>query len=244
MPLAQRFTPRFSDGRVFAHDLGKVVCVGRNYAAHAAELGNEVPSEPLLFIKPATSVTPMDKPLAISRRRGQYHYEAELALLIGKPLCEASEAEALEALAGMGLALDLTLRERQSKLKTKGQPWELAKAFDGSCPLSSFVALEGPRWRDADGELHSVDFQALHYRFAIDGEQRQQADTSLMLFPVARLLSEISHSFTLLPGDVVLTGTPEGVGELNPDQALALALDAPDGSGELLRVETRTRGVA
>ncbi|MFP3427642.1 fumarylacetoacetate hydrolase family protein, partial [Pseudoalteromonas sp. SIMBA_162] len=84
------------------------------------------------------------------------------------------------ALAGMGLALDLTLRERQSKLKAKGQPWELAKAFDGSCPLSSFVALEGPRWRDADGELHSVDFQALHYRFAIDGEQRQQADTSLM----------------------------------------------------------------
>ncbi|MHC9036422.1 fumarylacetoacetate hydrolase family protein, partial [Cobetia marina] len=95
-----------------------------------------------------------------------------------------------------------------------------------------------------EGALHDVDFQALQYRFAIDGEQRQQADTRLMLFPVARLLSEISHSFTLLPGDVVLTGTPEGVGELNPDQALALALDAPDGSGELLRVETRTRGVA
>lgn len=244
MPLAQRFTPRFSDGRVFAHDLGKVVCVGRNYAAHAAELGNEVPSEPLLFIKPATSVVAMDKPLPLSKRRGQYHYEAELALLIGKPLCEASEAEALEALAGMGLALDLTLRERQSKLKAKGQPWELAKAFDGSCPLSSFVALEGPRWRDADGELHDVDFQALHYRFSIDGEQRQQADTSLMLFPIARLLSEISHSFTLLPGDVVLTGTPEGVGELNPDQSLVLELDAPDGSGKLLELETSTRSVA
>ncbi len=198
-----RFVPRFTDGQEFPHALGKIVCVGRNYADHARELDNPVPSEPLLFIKPATCAVPLEEPIEAPSSRGEVHYEAELALLIGEELSHATADEAERAVVGIGLGLDLTLRDLQTRLKEKGHPWETAKAFDGACPLSVFLPLsQVPNW------------SALTFTLEIDGEPRQRGEGADMLFPVATLVAEMSRHFTLLPGDVVLTGTPAGVGPL------------------------------
>ncbi len=198
-----RFVPRFTDGQDFSQALGKIVCVGRNYVDHAKELDNPVPSEPLLFMKPATSAVALDEPIDAPFSRGEVHFETELALLIGETLSDATAAEAERGVVGIGLALDLTLRDVQSRLKEKGHPWEIAKAFDGACPLSNFLRLERvPNW------------SALTFSLDIDGERRQYGEGADMIFPVATLLAEISRHFTLEPGDVVITGTPAGVGEL------------------------------
>ncbi len=115
-----RFVPRFTDGQEFPHALGKIVCVGRNYADHARELDNPVPSEPLLFIKPATCAVPLEEPIEAPFSRGEVHYETELALLVGEELSHATADEAERAIVGIGLGLDLTLRDLQTRLKEKG----------------------------------------------------------------------------------------------------------------------------
>jgi 2-keto-4-pentenoate hydratase/2-oxohepta-3-ene-1,7-dioic acid hydratase in catechol pathway len=192
---------------------GKVVCVGRNYAEHAKELNNPVPSAPILFIKPSTAVVSLAEPLAIPVDRGECHHELELALLIGSPLANASPAEAMAAVAGYGLALDLTLRDLQSELKKKGHPWERAKAFDGACPLSAFVsAAELGDWRDFSLKLER------------NGQVQQDGSCNDMIFAIPDLLAEISASFSLRPGDVVLTGTPAGVGPLRSGDQLQASL--------------------
>lgn len=197
------FVPRFADGQAFPNALGKIVCVGRNYADHAKELDNPVPNEPLLFIKPATSAVELEKPIDAPFSRGDVHFETELALLIGEELSHATADEAERAVVGIGLALDLTLRDLQARLKEKGHPWETSKAFDGACPLSAFLPLsQVPNW------------SALTFSLEIDGQPRQHGEGSDMLFPVATLVAEMSRHFTLEPGDVVLTGTPAGVGPL------------------------------
>lgn len=208
-----QYQHHWKDGTPVHLPLGKVVCVGRNYAEHAKELDNPVPTEPLLFIKPATSAVHVTRPLSFAANHGQVHFETELAVLIGKPLTNASASEAQAAILGYGLALDLTLRDLQSQLKDKGHPWERAKAFDGACPLSPFVAAEHFR---NDHILFSLD---------IDELRQQSGDTRDMLFPIIPLLAHISCQFTLLPGDVVLTGTPKGVGPLHSGQTLTLQLE-------------------
>ncbi len=204
---------------------GKVVCVGRNYAEHAKELNNPVPSAPILFIKPSTAVVSLAEPLAIPAGRGECHHELELALLIGSPLANASPAEAMAAVAGYGLALDLTLRDLQSELKKKGHPWERAKAFDGACPLSAFVsAAELGDWRDFSLKLER------------NGQVQQDGSCNDMIFAIPDLLAEISASFSLLPGDVVLTGTPAGVGPLRSGDQLQASLG--DGGRDVIVVTT------
>ena len=202
------------------NSLGKIVCVGRNYADHAKELNNPIPKQPLLFIKPATAAVSMHESIGIPQNLGACHHELEMAILINKPLTKASAEQVEKAIAGIALGLDLTLRDVQNTLKEKSQPWERAKAFDGSCPLSAFVKTEG------------VDLQGLDIHLAINGELRQSGNTRDMLFSVLVLLQEISHSFTLLPGDVVLTGTPAGVGPLEVGDGLVAKL------GGLITVET------
>lgn len=207
------FLPHFIDGSTYKHTLGKIVCVGRNYAEHARELKNPVPSEPILFIKPSTSATSIEKSIQVPFSRGDVHFETELALLIGRPLQEASPRQAEQAIVGLGLALDLTLRELQSSLKEKGHPWEIAKGFDGACPLSPFIKLDRvPNWED------------MNFSLEIDGVLRQQGNTAEMLFPVPHLLAEMSRHFTLEPGDIVLTGTPAGVGVLKLGSLLRFQL--------------------
>lgn len=192
---------------------GKVVCVGRNYADHARELNNPVPTRPLLFIKPSTAVVPMADSIAIPANRGECHHELELALLIGQPLTAVEPEQVPAAITGFGLALDLTLRDRQSELKAKGQPWEEAKAFDGSCPLSIFVAPPPEQ-----------QWQQLSFHMLRNGQLQQQGNTADMLFPIVDLVAAMSQHFTLLPGDVVLTGTPSGVGPLQVGDQLQAQL--------------------
>lgn len=202
--------------------LGKVVCVGRNYAAHAAELGNEIPTRPILFIKPASSVIGTDSLIASQiidvPRDTAYdvHYEAELCVRIGAPLKAASieEIKAMpKAIDAVTLGLDLTLRDLQSELKAKGHPWERAKCFDGSCVLAQWVEPEA-----------YADFSAVNYLLYINEQLTQDGHTELMLFPLYELLSEISYAFSLQPGDVIMTGTPSGVGVLKAGDKLTLKL--------------------
>ncbi|HKK56008.1 fumarylacetoacetate hydrolase family protein [Marinobacter sp.] len=202
----------WKDGTPIRLPLGKIVCVGRNYADHARELNNPVPDEPLLFIKPATSAVHLTRPIRLPANRGAVHFETELAVLIGRPLTDASASDAEAAILGYGLALDLTLRDLQSRLKAKGEPWERAKAFDGACPLSPFVAAD------------QMPRNQLTFTLDIDQQRRQSGDTRDMLNPVTTLIAHMSSYFTLLPGDVILTGTPSGVGPLATGQTLSLEL--------------------
>lgn len=203
----------WKDGVPLHLPLGKIVCVGRNYAEHARELNNPVPDEPLLFIKPATSAVHITRPLDFPKDRGEVHFETELAVLIGRPLTNASASDVESAILGYGLALDLTLRDVQSKLKEKGQPWERAKAFDGACPLSPFIAAD------------TLPKGNLHFTLDVDGQRQQTGDTEDMLNPIVPLIAHMSSQFTLEPGDVVLTGTPKGVGPLVSGQTLSLELE-------------------
>ncbi|WP_417226479.1 fumarylacetoacetate hydrolase family protein [Amphritea sp.] len=217
-----QYKHQYIDGVAADLPVGKVVCVGRNYADHAAELNNPIPTTPMLFIKPSTAVVPMAESFTVPVDFGSVHFETEMAILIGQPLKNATHDEIEAAIAGVGVGLDLTLREVQGKLKEQGYPWEKAKGFDGSCPLSAFLepSVAG-------------DLQDQHIRLTVNGQVRQDGNSSLMLNKVYPLIAYMSHYFTLLPGDVVLTGTPAGVGAVNPGDKLLVEL------GDKLRVATQ-----
>ena len=208
-----KYQHSLNSNEVFEYPLGKIVCVGRNYADHARELNNPIPSEPILFIKPATAAVAMAESFRVPSDKGACHFETEMAVLIGQTLTNACHAEAKVAVAGVGLAFDLTLRELQQKLKDKGHPWEKAKAFDGSCPLSPFVKPEAV-----------ADLQNLQLRLTRNGELKQDGNTGQMLTGVVDLLVYMSRFFTLEPGDVVLTGTPAGVGPIQAGDVLRAEL--------------------
>lgn len=196
---------RWIDGAPMNMPVGKVVCVGRNYADHAKELGNEVPDAPILFMKPATALASLHEPLVLPEGQGPVHHEVEMVVLIGKRLCKETRLDHVRfSVAAYGIGLDLTLREVQNALKEKGHPWERAKAFDGAAPVSGFIDARGISVR-----------QDLGVTLEINDAVKQHGHTGLMLFPTFELLSEISQTFTLEPGDVVFTGTPAGVGPLN-----------------------------
>lgn len=203
----------WNNGEAIGLPIGKAVCVGRNYMAHAKELGNEVPSEPLLFIKPSTSICNAENTVVLNHGLGEHHYEAELTLLIGKTLTKDNIDDYMSCILGVGVGLDLTLRELQSSLKSKGHPWEKAKAYDNSCLVSPFV------------DAAQVDLTRSTFSLDINGEQKQLGDTQLMLFNIQNLLKEIVLYFSLQPGDLVLTGTPQGVGRLSAGDSLALSLN-------------------
>ena len=197
--------------------IGKVVCVGRNYAAHAEELGNEVPKAPILFMKPASSVVSIRQGVVRPNPTlyGETHYEAELCVQLAADLSAATIEEAKQAIGGVTLGLDLTLRELQAELKEKGHPWERAKCFDGACVLGDWL----------DPQVFG-DFTDIHYQLTINDALTQDGDSDLMLFPVYELLVNISHAFSLQAGDVIMTGTPSGVGALQAGDQLSLKLGA------------------
>ncbi len=205
---------QYIDGTRIHFPLGKVVCVGRNYAEHAKELNNPLPTEPMLFIKPGSCVVPLEGGFSIPQDRGSVHYEVEIAVLIGKPLSrKPSEEEVLDAISGFAPALDLTLRDVQNKLKDKGHPWEPAKSFDGACVLAPFVP------GDAISDLSDIGI-----RLTINGDVRQDGTSGDMIFPIVPVIQEMAGNFNLQPGDVILTGTPAGVGPLNTGDELVLDL--------------------
>ncbi len=205
---------QYVDGTTIHFSLGKVVCVGRNYAEHAKELNNPVPTEPLLFIKPGSCVVPLVGGFSIPLDRGAVHYEAEIAVLIGKPLSRhPDEEETRDAISGFAPALDLTLRDVQAKLKEKGLPWEISKSFDGACVLAPFVPGDAPESLDDIG-----------IRLTINGEVRQDGNSGEMINAILPLIQHMAGHFSLQPGDVILTGTPVGVGPLNQGDELVLEL--------------------
>ncbi|WP_151716850.1 fumarylacetoacetate hydrolase family protein [Acinetobacter sp. TUM15071] len=197
----------------------KIVCVGRNYAEHAKELGNAIPDRALLFIKPPSSLGSLTQGVSWNQALGECHYECEICLQIANPLSQETDpAKALEAIGAVTLGLDLTLRDLQGDLKSKGEPWERAKAFDGACILAD--------WIEAD---EIGDLQELELILNINGVDRQHGFTKDMIFDIGTLLVEINKSFSLEVGDVIMTGTPAGVGALRANDQLTMKLITQSG---------------
>ncbi len=194
--------------------LGKIIALGRNYLDHIRELNNPVPDSAVIFCKPPTCIIGEGEQIEIPAYSNDCHHELELALLIGRKGKNIAQEAALEYVAGYAVALDLTLRDLQDELKSKGLPWELAKGFDGSCPLSDFICAT--RVANPDNLVLT-----LH----INGELRQQGNTNQMMRPVAAIIAVVSRYFTLQPGDVILTGTPAGVGPLHSGDQLVAEIE-------------------
>jgi 2-keto-4-pentenoate hydratase/2-oxohepta-3-ene-1,7-dioic acid hydratase in catechol pathway len=186
----------------------KVLCLGRNYAEHAKELGNEVPEIPVVFAKFSTSVVGPDAEVPYPPDTENLHFEGELAVVIGRECTRVPAEEVADVVLGYTVANDLTLRDMQRAEKQ----WTRAKGFDRSCPL-------GP-WVETD-----VDPSALSLRTTVNGEVRQDGTTADMLLDVAACVSWVSQTITLLPGDVVLTGTPAGVGPLQAGDEVTVSVE-------------------
>ena len=192
-----------------SYNVGKIVCLGRNYLDHIRELGNKVPDRAVIFCKPASSLLTDGGAINIPEYSNDCHHELELALLIGKTGKHIPESEALSYLDGYGVALDLTLRDVQSELKGKGLPWEIAKGFDTSCPISDFVPAQ---------QVNNPN--ALQIKLTVNGEVRQNGNTAQMMRSVEEIIAEVSTFYTLEPGDIILTGTPAGVSRIESGDIL------------------------
>lgn len=187
------------------YPVGKIICVGRNYDEHISEMSAEKPLEPVLFLKPSTSILNEGEAITLPKFSKEVHHEIELALLI------SNEAKAINAnswkkfVGGAGIALDLTLRDFQLTAKKKGLPWTVSKGFDGACPIGIFTPLED-----------IANIESLTIELFVNGNLKQTGNTNQMIFKPGVLLEYITSIFTLEPGDIVLTGTPSGVGALHP----------------------------
>lgn len=203
-----------ADVRLLAPILpNKVIGVGRNYADHAAELGNPVPTEPMFFLKPSTSVIGPDTPIRLPAVSARVDYEGELAVVIGRPCKDVPAEDAAGVVLGYTVANDVTARD----LRRPNAPWLVSKGFDTFCPLGPWIETE-------------LDPADVLVRTTVDGEIVQEASTVDLLFPISELIETISAVMTLLPGDVILTGTPPGVGPLTAGQTVTVAVD---GIGQL-----------
>lgn len=197
---------------------GKLLCIGRNYARHAAELGNPVPTVPMVFLKPASSLIGTDEDIVLHPMTNNVHHEVELVCVMGKKGKDIEIGEALDYVAGYAVGLDMTARDIQSAAKAKGDPWSVAKGFDTFAPLGAFISSE-----------QVPDPQNLAISLSINSEVRQRGHTSDMIFPVRSLIAWCSHIFTLMPGDLIFTGTPPGVGSVSEgDKLLAQIQGFPD----------------
>jgi 2-keto-4-pentenoate hydratase/2-oxohepta-3-ene-1,7-dioic acid hydratase in catechol pathway len=192
----------------------KLVCVGKNYAAHAAEFGMEVPEEPLLFLKPSTAVIGPGDPIRLLPVSTRVDYEGELAVVIGRLARDVRAEDAYRFILGYTCANDVTLRD----LQHANDQWTRAKGFDGSCPLGPWIET-------------ALDPNDVRVETRLNGDIRQAGQTSDMVFGVATLIEYITAFMTLLPGDVLLTGTPEGVGRLAAGDVVEVEVD---GVGTLL----------
>ncbi|KAJ6842467.1 uncharacterized protein M6B38_301885 [Iris pallida] len=191
----------------------KIVAVGRNYAAHAKELGNAVPKEPVLFLKPTSSYLPNGGTIEIPHPFDSLDYEVELAVVIGNQARDVGAAEAMDYVGGYALALDMTARELQASAKSAGLPWTVAKGQDTFTPVSE--VLPKSMIRDPDN---------LELWLKVDDEIRQKGSTRDMIFKLPFLISHISSIMTLMEGDVILTGTPQGVGPVKAGQKITAGI--------------------
>ncbi|MGF0316661.1 fumarylacetoacetate hydrolase family protein [Nocardia fluminea] len=186
----------------------KVICIGKNYAAHAAEMGGEAPVDPVIFIKPNTSIIGPNASIILPPSSSQVDYEGELAVVIGRPCKDVAAAKASEVILGYTIANDVTARDQQ---RHDGQ-WTRAKGYDTFCPLGPWIET-------------ALDPSDLEITTEVNGEVRQRSRTSLFLHDIPKIIEWISSVMTLLPGDVILTGTPEGVGPLQAGQNVSVTVE-------------------
>lgn len=192
----------------------KVIGVGRNYLDHALELKNPLPKEPLLFLKPPTCLISEGQPIVIPERSTNVHHEVELGIVIGKGGSNICESEALHHVGGYTLAIDLTARDLQDKIKAKGLPWVMAKCWDTFCPISEIIHPDA-----------ITDPQNVGLTLKVDGELRQNGNTKDMIFNIPHLISFCSKIMTLEEGDLILTGTPSGVGPVKSGELIECAIE-------------------
>ena len=181
----------------------KILCIGRNYAKHAQELGNTVPTEPLFFLKPETAIQPKGHPFFIPHFSNDIHYEVELVVKINKPGKHIEEKFAHKYYSEIGLGIDFTARDIQQECKAKGLPWEKAKGFDGSAQISNTFIEK------SDLELDNIPFSLNK-----NGKQVQLGNSSEMIFKFDKIIAYLSKFYSLKIGDLIFTGTPEGVGKV------------------------------
>lgn len=202
----------------------RIFCIGRNYAAHIDELQNERPTDPVIFMKPDTALLKDNAPFYYPDFTTDIHHEVEIVLKISKQGKYIDAAFAHRYYDELGIGIDFTARDVQARQKAKGLPWEIAKGFDGSAPVSGFV----PKSRFPD--LKNLDFG-----LTVNGTERQRGNTALMLWNFDEQIAYLSRYFTLRPGDLLFTGTPEGVGPVQVGDVLAALL----ADEELLRFEVK-----
>ena len=182
----------------------RIFCIGKNYSDHVKELGGELPKQPVVFMKPSSSLVAPEKTLFYPRYGLELHHEVEAVILIGKEGRNIPEEKAYSYITGITLGLDLTLRDVQNKLKKEGLPWELSKSFEQSAPLGVF--------KDYDPNV--IDLENLSFSCYVNGELRQMGNSRDMIFSVKKLIRTLSTWWTLKKGDIIFTGTPPGVGPL------------------------------
>ena len=199
---------------------GKILCIGRNYAAHVREMGDvaEAPADPVVFLKPTTALVPDGGEIVLPRQSRDVHHELELVAVVGTAGRHVAEADALTHVAAYALGLDLTARDLQARAKADKGPWSIAKGFDTFAPLGPLLPAEA-----------LGDPQRVSMSLAVDGETRQEGTTADMISTVARLVAFLSSVFTLEPGDLVYTGTPEGVGPVRDGARLVCTGTTGDG---------------
>lgn len=179
----------------------KIICIGRNYAAHIEELKNETPGNPVVFLKPDTALLKDGAPFFYPDFSSTIHHEAELVLKISKQGKYIQKQFAHRYFNEIGFGIDFTARDLQDQCKAKGLPWEIAKGFNGAAPIGNFLPVT------SFNDLRNIDFQ-----LTVNGEVRQKGNTSLMLFDFGTIIDYVSRFFTLKTGDLIYTGTPAGVG--------------------------------
>ncbi|MEZ0484722.1 fumarylacetoacetate hydrolase family protein [Fibrella aquatica] len=192
----------------------KIIAVGRNYVEHIQELNNEQSGDPVIFLKPETAILYRNAPFFYPDFSTDVHHEVEVLVKINRVGKNIEERFAHKYYDEIGLGIDFTARDVQSKLKAKGLPWELAKAFNGSAPVSEFIP-----------KTEFDDLQNLNFGLTINGETRQESNTSLMLFKIDFLIAYVSRYFLLQKGDILFTGTPKGVGPVQIGDRLVATLE-------------------
>lgn len=198
-------------------NFNRIFCVGRNYVNHTKELNNQIPQTPVIFMKPGTCLVSSERTTIERTVKAEIHYEAELVLLIGKKGYFKESDNIDDTISGFTLGLDLTLRQVQRQLTEKGLPWEKSKSFDHSSPIGKIIPI------NSCDEIRKLEFACY-----VNNEKRQHGQVSNMIFSFEAILKEISRYWKLIPGDLIYTGTPEGVGVLK--------------SGDIIRIQSEQTG--
>lgn len=191
-----------------------IYCIGRNYAQHAKEMGSPIPKIPLVFIKPLGTICYNGHSISLPPQSNDIHFEAEIVVAISKSGKNISHGSASDHIGGIGIGIDFTARDIQKIAKRQGHPWSIAKGFDSFAPISSFIAPDGIE-----------DFDNLDLKLFQNGFVKQHGNSSEMIFPIPNLINFLSQIYTLHPGDLIFTGTPEGVGPVHSGDKLEVMLN-------------------